>query len=136
MSDTKENDITKIFVIIAWTSAIIAGLATIAFFGWWAMKDRLEFGHDQFNQVAWITATSSAEKPVIAVIWRTTLNRMYWNLACHVKRLLPYLGVQHGKNLVRWNMTSGAAYMSSMGYDSSLTKTISLRTAVSCNIKR
>jgi len=61
-SDTKENDITRIFVIIAWVSAILAALATIAFFGWWAMKDRLEFGHDQFNKIAWITASSSPEK--------------------------------------------------------------------------
>lgn len=61
-SDTKENDITRIFVIIAWISAILAALATIAFFGWWAMKDRLEFGHDQFNKIAWITASSSPEK--------------------------------------------------------------------------
>ncbi len=30
-SDTKENDITRIFVIIAWVSAILAALATIAF---------------------------------------------------------------------------------------------------------
>ena len=61
-SDTNENDITRIFVIIAWVSAILASLATIAFFGWWAMKDRLEFGHDQFNKIAWITASSSPEK--------------------------------------------------------------------------
>ena len=59
---TNTPDVNRIFVIIAWVSAAVAVLATIAFFSWWAMKDRIEFGHDKFNQVAWITASSSAEK--------------------------------------------------------------------------
>ena len=61
-NETKQNDVTRIFVIMAWVSAVVAVVATIAFFTWWSMKDRIEFGDDKFDQVAWITATSSAEK--------------------------------------------------------------------------
>lgn len=62
MSTNNQPDVNRIFVIIAWVSAVIAVVATIAFFTWWAMKDRIEFGHDEFNKVAWITAKSSSDK--------------------------------------------------------------------------
>lgn len=60
--ETQQNDVTRIFVIMAWASAVVAVVATIAFFTWWAMKDRIEFGDEKFNQVAWITASSSVDK--------------------------------------------------------------------------
>ena len=61
-TETPAQDVNRIFVIIAWVSAVVAIVATIAFFSWWAMKDRFEFGDEKFDQVAWITAASSAEK--------------------------------------------------------------------------
>ena len=61
-NETKQNDVTRIFMIITWVSAAVAVVATIAFFAWWAMKDRIEFGDDKFDQVAWITASGTADK--------------------------------------------------------------------------
>jgi hypothetical protein len=61
-NETPQNDVTRIFIIITWVSAAIALLATIVFFAWWGMKDRIAFGNEKFNQVAWITAVSNADK--------------------------------------------------------------------------
>lgn len=35
---------------------VAAGIATVLFFGWWMMKDRVVFGHEPFEQVRWMTA--------------------------------------------------------------------------------
>lgn len=35
---------------------VVAGIATVLFFGWWMMKDRVVFGHEPFEQVRWMTA--------------------------------------------------------------------------------
>ena len=61
-NETPQNDVTRIFMTITWISAVVALVATIAFFTWWGMKDRIEFGDEKFDQVAWITASSSADK--------------------------------------------------------------------------
>jgi len=34
--------------------AVVTVLITVLFFGWWAMKDRLVFGHDTFDPVRWM----------------------------------------------------------------------------------
>lgn len=62
IDETPQNDFTKIFMIITWGFALVALVATFSFFAWWGMKDRIEFGNEKFDQVAWITASSSAEK--------------------------------------------------------------------------
>ncbi|MSP86134.1 MAG: hypothetical protein EXR38_06245 [Methylotenera sp.] len=36
-------------------------LLTIVFFSWWAMKDRLVFGSEKFDQVQWMQATASLQ---------------------------------------------------------------------------
>ena len=51
-TETPHNDVTKIFMAITWVSAVVALVATIAFFAWWGMKDRIEFGNEKFDQVA------------------------------------------------------------------------------------
>ena len=51
--------------LINWLSIAFAAftlLLTIVFFGWWAMKDRVVFGHDQFDQVKWMQSAASIEK--------------------------------------------------------------------------
>ena len=60
-NEIPQNDVTRIFVIITWVSAVLALVATIAFFTWWGMKDRIAFGNEKFNQVAWITAASTTD---------------------------------------------------------------------------
>ena len=60
-NEVPQNDVTRIFVIITWVSAVLALVATIAFFAWWGMKDRIAFGNEKFNQVAWITAASTTD---------------------------------------------------------------------------
>ncbi len=43
--------------IIRWAALIftvVTVLITVAFFGWWTMKDSLVFGNDKFDQVKWI----------------------------------------------------------------------------------
>ncbi len=61
-NETKKNDVTRIFIIITWVSAVLAVIATLVFFAWWGMKDRIEFGNDKFDQVTWITASSITDK--------------------------------------------------------------------------
>jgi hypothetical protein len=34
----------------------MAAVATVLFFGWWMLKDRVVFGHERFEQVRWMTA--------------------------------------------------------------------------------
>lgn len=41
---------------------IVVFVVTIAFFSWWAMKDKIVFGNEKFNQIKWITSISSQEK--------------------------------------------------------------------------
>ncbi len=41
---------------------VVALVVTVVFFGWWALKDRIVFGHEKFNQVAWITSTPEMAK--------------------------------------------------------------------------
>ncbi|HZV98165.1 MAG TPA: hypothetical protein VFF74_04170 [Methylophilaceae bacterium] len=36
-------------------------LITLVFFSWWAMKDRLVFGDEKFDQMRWITVTATPE---------------------------------------------------------------------------
>jgi hypothetical protein len=50
-NETPQNDVTRIFMTITWISAVVALVATIAFFTWWGMKDRIEFGDEKFDQV-------------------------------------------------------------------------------------
>ena len=61
-TEPQQNDVTRISVMITWVSAVVAVVATIAFFAWWSMKDRIEFGNEKFDQVAWITASSTTDK--------------------------------------------------------------------------
>ena len=61
-NETSQNDVTKIFMTITWVSAVVAVVATIVFFAWWGMKDRIAFGDKKFDQVAWITASSTIDK--------------------------------------------------------------------------
>ena len=57
--DHAMNIVTKVCI----ASFILAVIITLVFFGWWAMKDRIAFGHDKFNQVAWVTTLGDAEQP-------------------------------------------------------------------------
>jgi len=43
-------------------AGVLAVIITIVFFGWWAMKDRIVFGNEKFNQTEWITANATADK--------------------------------------------------------------------------
>jgi hypothetical protein len=61
-TSTEKNDVTRIFVTLSWVSAVVAVVATIVFFAWWGLKDRIAFGDEKFDKVAWITASSSSEK--------------------------------------------------------------------------
>jgi hypothetical protein len=61
-NETSQNDGTKIFMTITWVSAAVAVVATIVFFAWWGMKDRIAFGDEKFDKIAWITASSTADK--------------------------------------------------------------------------
>jgi type VI protein secretion system component VasF len=45
-NETSQNDGTKIFMTITWVSAAVAVVATIVFFAWWGMKDRIAFGDE------------------------------------------------------------------------------------------
>jgi len=51
----------NIIRILCIASFVLAVIVTIAFFGWWALKDRIVFGNDKFDQASWITATASAD---------------------------------------------------------------------------
>ncbi|MFA6178195.1 MAG: hypothetical protein WC696_01130 [Candidatus Methylopumilus sp.] len=48
--------------IVCIAAFVLAAIVTIVFFGWWAMKDRIVFGNEKFDQAGWITATASADK--------------------------------------------------------------------------
>jgi hypothetical protein len=52
----------KIIKILSVACAVIAVIVTIVFFGWWTMKDRIEFGHEKFDQISWITPSANPEK--------------------------------------------------------------------------
>jgi hypothetical protein len=43
--------------------AIFTVLVTVAFFGWWSMKERFIFGHDRFDQVRWMAPASEKAPP-------------------------------------------------------------------------
>ncbi len=51
------NVVTKVCI----ATFVLAVVVTIAFFSWWALKDRLVFGHDKFNQVVWMTAPADTQ---------------------------------------------------------------------------
>lgn len=46
----------KAIKIAALVSFIVIFVVTILFFSWWAMKDRIVFGNEKFDQVKWMTA--------------------------------------------------------------------------------
>jgi len=62
INETQKNDITHIYTTITWIAAVMALTATIVFFVWWGMKDRIEFGNEKFDQIAWISASMSTDK--------------------------------------------------------------------------
>lgn len=49
----------KVFCIAV---SFLALIVTLVFFGWWAMKDRIEFGANKFDQVAWMTSSVDSDK--------------------------------------------------------------------------
>ena len=49
INETQKNDITHIYTTITWIAAVMALTATIVFFVWWGMKDRIEFGNEKFD---------------------------------------------------------------------------------------
>jgi outer membrane protein assembly factor BamE (lipoprotein component of BamABCDE complex) len=60
MADSTESSM-RFIKWAAVASVIFSVLASIAFFTWWAMKDRFVFGGQQFNQVQWITAMQTPD---------------------------------------------------------------------------
>lgn len=65
LEDAPPNDATNSMrwvVKVCVISGVISVLVTIAFFGWWAMKDKIVFGHEKFDQVAWISANDETLK--------------------------------------------------------------------------
>lgn len=57
----KPDDPMRIIKILSFGFAAFTVILTIVFFGWWAMKDRLVFGDEEFDRVKWITAAPTAE---------------------------------------------------------------------------
>ncbi len=55
-----EKSPLNIFVVAAVAFAVFTLAVTVAFFGWWAMKDRFIFGHDKFDQVRWMAPAASS----------------------------------------------------------------------------
>jgi hypothetical protein len=53
----------KTIKIVCLVFSVVAVLITIVFFCWWAMKDRIVFGGESFNQIRWITAAPTPEEP-------------------------------------------------------------------------
>jgi hypothetical protein len=48
--------------LIKWLTIVFSGftlILTIVFFGWWAMKDSIEFGNEKFDQVKWMQGAST-----------------------------------------------------------------------------
>jgi hypothetical protein len=52
----------RILKILSFGFAAFTVIVTIVFFGWWAMKDRLVFGGEEFDRVRWATAVPTAEE--------------------------------------------------------------------------
>ena len=48
--------------LVKWLSITFAAftvLLTVVFFSWWAMKDRVVFGNEQFDQVKWMQSAAT-----------------------------------------------------------------------------
>lgn len=50
--------------LISWLSIALAAFTvvlTVVFFSWWAMKDRIVFGNEKFDQVKWMEHAATIE---------------------------------------------------------------------------
>lgn len=65
MAESTQNadDSLRIIKILSIGFAVFTVLLTIVFFSWWAMKDWLVFGDEEFDRVRWITAMPTADEP-------------------------------------------------------------------------
>lgn len=57
------NHIMSIVTKLCIASFILTVIVTLIFFAWWGFKDRIVFGHEKFDQVAWMTSLEHAEQP-------------------------------------------------------------------------
>src|SRR5690606_682754 len=57
------DDSLRIIKILSVGFAVFTVLLTIVFFSWWAMKDWLVFGDEEFDRVRWITAMPTKDQP-------------------------------------------------------------------------
>lgn len=57
------NHIMSIVTKLCIASFILTVIVTLIFFAWWGFKDRIVFGHEKFDQVAWMTSLENAEQP-------------------------------------------------------------------------
>jgi hypothetical protein len=53
-----KNNPNNILMILTILFGLIMVIVTIVFFTWWAMKDNIEFGHDKFDRILWITRSN------------------------------------------------------------------------------
>lgn len=53
-----EKSPLKVLVVIPAVFAVFTIVVTVVFFAWWAMRERLVFGHEAFDQVRWASLTS------------------------------------------------------------------------------
>jgi len=60
-TDTTDGSM-RILKILSFGFAAFTVILTIVFFGWWAMKDSLVFGGEEFDRVRWATAAPTAEE--------------------------------------------------------------------------
>jgi hypothetical protein len=59
----KPDDPMRIIKILSLGFAVFTVVLTIVFFGWWAMKDWLVFGGEDFDRVRWATAAPTPDEP-------------------------------------------------------------------------
>lgn len=51
--------------LIKWLTigfSVFTLILTVVFFCWWAMKDRIEFGQEKFDQVKWMQSAATISK--------------------------------------------------------------------------
>jgi len=54
------------FKMLKWAAVgfgMVTVLISLAFFGWWSMRERFTFGHDQFDQVRWMAPVTAKTPP-------------------------------------------------------------------------
>lgn len=53
------NSSERIMSTLAIGFAVLTVLITVVFFGWWAMREQLVFGHEHFDPVRWMAPVSN-----------------------------------------------------------------------------